>query len=488
MYWIIIEEFLLLIDNIIIEGGNLTRIKRNDRYSKTDKSFVLDRRTDFEHDYDRIVYSSALRRLASVTQIFNPSEGIIFHNRLTHTLKVSQIAKRISQHIRFTKKYNNETLLRMGGLDPEVVATAALAHDLGNPPFGHAAEDILDELILAKGDEDGFEGNAQSFRIVARLACHSNDYIGLNLTRAVLNAILKYPWPRKNQYERKFGTYSSEIEYFNFARKLTPKISGIKCLEAAVMDLSDDITYGIHDFIDLFKADLIPFHTYYTQSTKIKKFNKAEYHEILNLPQFSLLRELVLLLSKISEEWAPNWKNDETSILEKLIHFFEDYCNFLPNSTYRGLDKEKKDLKSFEGWLITRLMENIQLDPELTKGKAILFLDEPVSDELLILKVLTKNYIFNSPSLTKQQYGEKKIIKELFFAFEEAVDKTKLRLILPSRAREELEIIGISGITDKRCYRIIGDAISSLTDSEAIMTYSVISGVQPGSIFDRLYM
>lgn len=470
------------------EGGKLKQVKRSDRYSKTDQSFVVDRRSYFEHDYDRIVYSSALRRLASVTQIFNPSEGIIFHNRLTHTLKVSQISKRISQHIHFIKKYPNQTLLMMGGLDPEVVATAALAHDLGNPPFGHAAEDILDELIRQKGDNDGFEGNAQSFRIVTRLACHSNDYLGLNLTRATLNAILKYPWQRKNQDERKFGTYCSELEFFNFARELTPKIDGIKCLEAAIMDLSDDITYGIHDFIDLFKADLIPFHTYYTQSVKIKKFEKAEYREILNRPQFSLLRELVLLLSKVNEDWAPDWRQDEISILEKVIHFFEDYFNLIPNSTYRGLDKEKKDLKSFEGWIITRLIENIQLDPEFTKGKALLFLEEPASDELLILKAITKNYIFNSPSLTKQQYGEKRIIKELFFAFEEAVEKPKLRLILPSRAREELEINGIWGAQDNRCYRIIGDAISSLTDSEAIMTYSVISGVQPGSIFDRLYM
>ncbi|MDB4899453.1 MAG: dGTP triphosphohydrolase, partial [Gemmatimonadetes bacterium] len=154
-----------------------------------------EQRAEFQRDRDRILYTDALRRLAGVTQVAGAGEGHLFHNRLTHTLKVAQVACRLAEML---LDREGARAAAWGGLSPDVVETAALIHDLGHPPFGHIAEDELDTIARAHGAPDGFEGNAQSFRIVTRLAAHrdperGDGYEGLNLTRATLNASLKYP-------------------------------------------------------------------------------------------------------------------------------------------------------------------------------------------------------------------------------------------------------------------------------------------------------
>jgi predicted deoxyguanosinetriphosphate triphosphohydrolase len=164
-------------------------ISRYDRRFKRDRP--EDNRSAFQRDRDRILFTSAFRRLAGVTQVFSAEEGHIFHNRLTHSLEVAQVGRRLCE--RLTTDYR-ETADRLE-INPDVVEAACLAHDLGHPPFGHIAERLLDELVTHEL-ADGFDGNAQSFRIVTKLAFRSTDVTGLNLTRATLNALLKYPWLR----------------------------------------------------------------------------------------------------------------------------------------------------------------------------------------------------------------------------------------------------------------------------------------------------
>jgi dGTPase len=151
------------------------------------------RRSEAQRDRDRILYSSAFQRLAGITQVSTPQPGL--HNRLTHTLKVAQVARRIAE----AWKYDAELQDAIGAfstvqnLDPDAVEASGLAHDLGHPPFGHVAEFELADLARAY---EGFEGNAQSFRIVNYLATgtvEETNYRGLNLTRRTLNGILKYP-------------------------------------------------------------------------------------------------------------------------------------------------------------------------------------------------------------------------------------------------------------------------------------------------------
>ncbi len=162
----------------------------------------------------------------------------------------------------------------IGGLDPEVVEAAALAHDLGHPPFGHAAERELDKLMRDAGVLDGFEGNAQTFRVLTKLAIRSSDFPGLNLCRATLNAVLKYPWYRQTFPERrqqKWGAYGAESGEFAWVRGPEPRDTR-KCAEAELMDFADDIAYAIHDVEDFYRAGLIPLDRLVRYDDEVDKF------------------------------------------------------------------------------------------------------------------------------------------------------------------------------------------------------------------------
>ena len=238
-----------------------------------------DARSPGARDRDRILYSRALHRLAGVTQVLSPLASGAVHNRLTHSLKVAQIARRLSEALVRSAAADADlarAIEALGGLDPEVAEAAGLAHDIGHPPFGHLGERTLDRLLLDAGDDEGFNGNAQAFRVLVALD-HDRPEPGLDLTRATLRANLKYPWYRgdgavgpDDARWASWGAYASERKAFEFASAGAP--TGGRSLEAEIVDWADDISYAVHDVEDFTAGGAIPLAALEADATERERF------------------------------------------------------------------------------------------------------------------------------------------------------------------------------------------------------------------------
>ncbi len=413
----------------------------------------LDYRTPAQRDRDRIMQTSALRRLADVTQVVAPMEGHAFHNRLTHTIKVAQISKRLAQ--RLLSENEPEKIEAHGGLDPDAVEAAALGHDLGHPPFGHVAEQLLDRMLRDRGLEDGFEGNAQSFRILTKLAIRSERHPGLNLTRATLNASMKYPWQRMPD-DLKFGAYQSENSDFNFARAGSE--AGIRSLDAEIMDWADDIAYSFHDLEDFYKAGLLPLQDL-TQSREIREW----------------------FLEETRERWLLNGLIAEPAEFEPYAAAFHRVMEELPPITeaFMGTTRQRARLRTVTSFSHHLYSRSATL-ADTTAGPH-LHIPEGIRAEVMMIKELTWHYVIHQPGLATVQHGQKRIIRDLFNIYIEAIRTGDLD-IFPQRFQAQL----VTAADDSIRLRTVADAIANMTDQEALSTHGRLTGRRLGSVTDTM--
>lgn len=346
---------------------------------------------------------------------------------------------------------------RLVRINPDVVEAACLAHDLGHPPFGHIAEQQLDHLARAHGLADGFEGNAQSFRIVTKLAMGSIEY-GLNLTRATLNAILKYPWLHGENQDipDKWGAYDGEEETYNWARSLGPA-PRVKCIEAEVMDWADDVTYSVHDVDDFYRAGVIPIDRLVVDADERERF----YEEVFE-------RRKGKLPKGVSETY--------------LRGAFDGLITKLPlRKAYSPTRSERIRLRSVTSTLIRDFVNAVEITR--TGQYRRIKIRKKRRAEIFMLKQLTWHYVIKNPALASQQHGQKTIVRGLFNAFYRAGTQKRANTdVFPISIRELLPLLpakkprAVAELT-----RTIIDFIASLTEEQAIATYNRLYGIELGS-------
>jgi dGTPase len=411
-----------------------------------------DYRTPAQKDKDRIVYTSAFRRLAEVTQVASPGDVHVFHNRLTHSLQVAQVGRSLAEKLR----QDTAACEAVGGIDPDTVEAACLAHDLGHPPFGHTAEELLNQLIGSVAG--GFEGNAQSFRIITKLAFKSTQHAGLDLTAATLAGVLKYPWLKGQNKDKpnKWGAYGSELKDFQFARKVSPPRKLARSPEAALMDWSDDVTYSVHDLEDFFRAGRIPVHLL------------ARASENLERQRF---------FDDVYRRRAGDKKFPKRGVLEEafeniLAIFWRIY------EPYSGTREHRSRLRYFTSQLIHRYVNGIEIDSK----KKTIEIDPEYEKEVMILKELTWTYVIEAPSQSLQREGQRTIIRRLFEIYSDAAGSEKKWSIFPPFYKEELGQ-ATSNATRKR---IVTDLIAGMTEPQVIEAYRQAIGFWSAQSFEDL--
>lgn len=439
---------------------------RSHRCHNPDEFAPLDQRQGFARDRDRILYSSAFHRLAGVTQIVRAGELDIFHTRQQHTYKVAQIGRRLAEH-RIEKQPTEATL---HGLHPEVVEAACLAHDLGHPPFGHAAEGELDVIVrnpmLAGGlaedaAEDGYEGNAQTFRILTKLAVrYARENPGLDLTRATLAATLKYPWLRDfddKKKKNKWSAYKTEEAQFLWAREYCHR--DFKTAEAELMDWADDIAYSIHDLEDFHRVGVIPW----------DRIGDGTHSDLL------------FLGAQKAWQKDPDCPADASARLKTALKRIERKVGLFPamtNETYDGSREQRRQLRNFSSTLVGQYVRAATLSN--TRDGQTVEIQSSAADEVRLLKFFARHYVIGLPALHAQQHGQKRIVRELSGIFL-AEGKSGNSKLLPPRMRYIWE-----DNSGDPAARLAADCVACLTENEAYDLHARLTGSNSGLVLDPI--
>lgn len=341
-----------------------------------------DGRGPFARDRARVLHSAALRRLADKTQVVGPRDGDTPRTRLTHSLEVAQIARSIGSGL---------------GLNPDLCDMAGLTHDIGHPPYGHNGEHALNYLATTCG---GFEGNAQTLRILTRLEPkvldeHDNSY-GLNLTRAALDAACKYPVPKTNPdgtTNRKYGCYDEDRHLLDWIR--AGHHNNQPTMEAQTMDFADDIAYSVHDVEDGIIAGRINLNVLWDLVELSALGDKGE--KAFNVPADQLVEAAAYLR--------------ELPVLQRAAEF---------NGSLRGFRNLKAMTSELVGRYVGAVIEATKTDPTnqellpLGRTRGTLIVPPQVLAEVTLLKTIAVLYVMAEPSHIQRQHYQRDRIYRVF--------------------------------------------------------------------------
>lgn len=419
--------------------------KWQQRFLEEDKLRRSDHRSPYQRDRARILHSAAFRRLQAKTQVHSVGQNDFYRTRLTHSLEVSQIGTGILAQLK-RKQPQFKDLLPSSSL----IESLCLAHDIGHPPFGHGGEVALNYMMRHHG---GFEGNAQTFRIVTQLEPYTERH-GMNLTRRTLLGLLKYPAPisqtqgklapnvenfrqlKAKDWHPAKGVYDDDIQALDWVLSLSEKDKTLfqalrinqgqrhnktrhKSLDCSIMELADDIAYGVHDLEDAIVMGLV---------------TQKQWQEIV-----------ASVMAECGEPWL---ESHITTISQQLF----------------GEHHQRKDAI---GTLVNSLITAITIEPSIQNGKDAF--DEPLlqwnavlSDSmdsaLQALKRLVSEFVVQTTEIQHIEYKGQQLLMTLFDAF--VADPMRL---LPNTIQPQL--------TEQNPHRVIADYLSSLTDAHAQRLY-----------------
>lgn len=490
-----------------------------------------DYRSPFRRDYGRIIHSPAFRRLQRKTQLFPGDESDFFRNRLTHSLEVAQIAKSIALRINYILR--TELGYDTAGVDTDLIEVAGLAHDIGHPPFGHTGEEALDRCMRNFG---GFEGNAQTMRIVAKLEKRQTESVGdlpdftefgdgrdlrrgLNLTYRTMAALLKYdrriPMHRPKAGSLAKGYYESEESLIKEIKQRvlrgSVEVREMKVIEMQIMDLADDIAYSTYDLEDALKAGFA------SPLDLISQINDREIANAVASKLFKSQEEREYQHSNPSQSDRSAFEDIKTRAAKVLLDVVDVFLRQTSKSAEE--DFAKADLKvsfwealaeeesrpdllaalasklqtlskavagngyvraAFCSYLIARRMTKIgvkvnESEPALSKVE----IPDDVRFEIDVLKHLTYELHIKSPRLRLVESRGHQVVSELFKSFDE--DKAGDLLPLDWRQRQK----AFSEFLEHEAFRkrLICDYIAGMTDAYALDMYARLKSANPSVLF-----
>jgi len=385
-------------------------------------------RTPYQRDRARVLHSYAFRRLADKTQVVVTGEDDFPRTRLTHSLEVAQIGREIAAAL---------------GCDPDVVDAAGLAHDIGHPPFGHNGEAALD---LAAASCGGFEGNAQTLRVLTRLEAKvvrpSGEPAGLNLTRAVLDASCKYPWGRR-PHTVKFGHYAADRAAFEWMRAGLP--DGRRCLEAQVMDWADDVAYSVHDVEDGIHGGLI----------RLTEVSDDE-------------REALCKIA--AETYSRLPVADLVAALDRLLALptVRDLADY--DGSYRAQAAAKRATSELTGRFAGAAVEATRAaygPGSLRRYTADLLVPGEVAAECALLKAIAMRFVMRRPGTPERQARQRHLLAELVEAIADGA---------PATLDREVAAAWHDAGSDADRLRAVIDQVAQLTDTSAIARHAKLVG------------